>query len=157
MASAQHRVVRPRVLQSHLSASNTVRTGPAACLGAPPTHSGGRACAGRTPSAELSALPKAAAASLTHAGFVRCMVGGGRRRSALLMGAVQLLPLVDSARNTARTGTARTKIAPLASTLNQQERAHSTVAGAGRAALLTAAPLLRRRVDSAGRMPANLP
>ena len=93
MASALRQVARPRVIMGHASAANTVRMGPAQCLGAPPTHGTGDVCATSIPT-EWPALPKAAATTQKYGGFAGSMVG---RRSALLQSAVQVLKLVGSA------------------------------------------------------------
>ena len=127
MGSAPPQGARPRVDQVPTSVPNTVQMGSAQCLGAPPTHTKGKGCAGSIPTRQ-PALPKAAATTLQHGGFAVSMVG---RRSVLLQSAVQLLSLVGSAGNTAPLGSALSAVAALPPERLQKEGAAS-MAGAAR-------------------------
>ena len=110
MVSVATQVATRRVFQGRPSALNTVRMGSAQRMGVKPTHSHVRRSALSIPLTKRLALLKAAATSLTHEGFAEGMLD--TRRFAQLQGAVQMLKLVDSARNMAPVGSAITSAAP---------------------------------------------
>ena len=109
----------------------------------------GKGCARSIPLTRWPALPKAAAATLQHGGFARGMAGG---RVALLQGAVQLLNLVGSARNTAPMGSALSAVAALPPYRQRKERAASTAVADRKCARRKAAPRLHYHAASAGNM-----
>ena len=147
MGSALRLVARPRVLKDHASAPNTVRLGPAQCLGAPPTQELGKGCAGSIPPTKRPARLKAVATTQMYGALARNTTR--RRRSALLQGAVQLLALVGSARNTAPMGSAPSAVAPTPPDRLQKERAPSTAVAARKCARRQAAPRLPKHAASA--------
>ena len=128
--SAVNQVATRRAIQGRPSAPSTVRTGSAQRTGVRATHREEARSATSIPLTKLLALLKDGVTLLQHEGFAQRMQG--TRRSARQLGVIQLLFVVDSAKNMAPMGSALSATALQLPNLLKKEIAVGTAVTARR-------------------------